>query len=145
MGREEKCRGRGAILFLHFSFWEPLFSRSIHHNDRNPQTHLFSLFPSPPPLSLFSLPLYSHAHDVLLFKISFLNVEISRASTVNKWIHCPFCLSHRNCLLTNNDSLKRAHFRQGALTHTQHLQCSPSKADSSSHKFSGLPCVVTCN
>lgn len=51
IGREDRCQGRHALLFLYFSFWEPLFARSIHHNDGNPQTHLFLL--SSFPLCLF--------------------------------------------------------------------------------------------
>lgn len=59
--RGDVSRERGAILFLHLSFWEPLFSRSIHHNDRSPQNSLVFPFSSPlsslffPYLSIFTL------------------------------------------------------------------------------------------
>lgn len=44
--------GRGAILFLHLPLWEPLFSRSMHHSDRNPSNPLvFHPFPLPFPQS----------------------------------------------------------------------------------------------
>lgn len=105
-------RERGAILFLHLSFWEPLFSRSIHHNDRSPQNSL--VFPFSSPLSFFlSFPYVS-----IFMHIAFhILIQTPRSCTVNEYTVYSASLLHRNCLLTINNYFKLAQCTQTMSSH----------------------------
>lgn len=85
MGRVEHRQERGARLFLYPSLWEPLFAWSIHHNDRNPQTHLLLL--SSYPLFLLSL------HSATLCFSAYFTVE-SRPTAVIELIRLYIEASH---------------------------------------------------
>lgn len=142
MGRVEHRQERGARLFLYPSLWEPLFAWSIHHNDRNPQTHLLLL--SSYPLFLLSL------HSATLCFSAYFTVE-SRPTAVIELIRLYIEASHTEIAYWLTITILSMHswLWQQAQTHTNTYSVTsplPSpKGYSSLHKFCGLPYIATSN
>lgn len=140
MGRVEHRQERGARLFLYPSLWEPLFAWSIHHNDRNPQTHLLLLSSYP----LFSLSLHS---ATLFFCIFHCWVKADCCNWINRLYieasHTEIAYWLTITILSMHSWLwQQAHTD----THTHSVTSPPSpKGYSSLHKFCGLPYIATSN
>lgn len=118
MGRVEHRQERGARLFLYPSLWEPLFAWSIHHNDRNPQTHLLLL--SSYPLFLLSL------HSATLCFSAYFTVE-SRPTAVIELIRLYIEASHTEIAYWLTITILSMHswLWQQAQTHTVLRRPSP--------------------